>query len=54
MKNPKTTFTGVVGVLVGLATYKGWIDETIGSYITTAFGFLFAYFCVDSTDTPAT
>jgi len=51
MKDLKSTLTGVTAVLVGLATYKGWIDETIGSYITTGLGLLFAYFVADSTPT---
>lgn len=53
MNNLKTTLTGLLTAVVGLATYKGWIDQTMGSYITTFGVILFAYFCKDAGDTPA-
>lgn len=47
MDNLKTTLTAVLTAVVGLATYKGWIDESVGSYVTAAGVALFGYFCAD-------
>jgi len=49
MNNLKTTLSGVLTAVVGLATYKGWIDETVGGYVTAIALALFAYFCADKT-----
>ncbi len=53
MNDLKTTLTGALTVIVALATYKGWIDETIGGYVTALGAIVFSYFVADSNNDAA-
>jgi len=47
MKDLKTTITGVLPAVVGLATAQGWLSVEIGGTITAVGVLLIGYFAKD-------